>query len=384
MIVSPRWQSVSSLLSFLSLASCGGGGASSSKVPPTTTGPACTLNGTVGYLTPPAYVPPSGSTCDVVDIGSLGSCLAAANQGRATNLRFTRMINCHGTDACFVDLSHVNRPMVLFGSPGANAGFRRTASYTYPIINLTHASGVSIANLEFDEGPDDPACTPRQVNGASYNYPCQSTINVDHSANIVLDQLTILHSKNHAIQFSATRGITIRDSHIQDAGVFGIWSGSDQSQMSSDVSVANNLIEDVKSNGIYLSFTENATIKETTLRHNHRVALFNVCGGLCPGGQIDMLDNSSLRIDSNEIRDGQIDLGNATGQTDGIEITDRNQDVVIVNNEIANNLGAGIGANPGASGTNFQITANKIYGNGTALFGLSGTGIQESGDCFSQ
>jgi hypothetical protein len=96
-----------------------------------------------------------------------------------------------------------------------------------------------------------------------------------------------------------------------------------------------------------------------------------------------MLDNSSLQIYSNQIINGQIDLNNATGQTDGIEIADPNQNVRITNNIIANNLGAGIGADPGTTGTNFQITGNKIYNNGTNVYGLSGTGIQELGDCFT-
>jgi hypothetical protein len=97
-----------------------------------------------------------------------------------------------------------------------------------------------------------------------------------------------------------------------------------------------------------------------------------------------MLNNSSLQIDSNQIINGQIDLNNATGQTGGIEIANQNAGVMITNNEIANNLGAGIDADPGATGTNFQITGNSIYNNGVDLYGLSGTGIQESGDCFTQ
>jgi parallel beta-helix repeat protein len=215
-------------------------------------------------------------------------------------------------------------------------------------------------------------------------YPCQSTISIDQSSNIVLEQVSVLHSKDHAIAVSATKGLTIQDSMIEDAGVFGIWSGSDQSSISSNVSITNNLIQDVKSNGIFLSFTQNTTISGNTLQHNHHVALFDVCGGLCPGGQIDMLNNSSLQIYSNQILDGQIDLNNATGQTDGIEIANQNTDVMITNNEIANNLGWGVGADPGATGTNFRITGNNIYDNGVNLYGLSGTGIQESGDCFMQ
>jgi parallel beta-helix repeat protein len=178
--------------------------------------------------------------------------------------------------------------------------------------------------------------------------------------------------------------LTIQDSLIEDAGVFGIWTGSDQSSISSNISITNNLIQDVESNGIFLSFTQNTTISGNTLQHNHHVALFDVCNGLCPGGQIDMQDNSSLQIYSNQIIDGQIDLNNATGQTDGIEIANQNTNVTITNNQISNNLGWGVGADPGATGSNFRITGNKIYNNGVNLYGLPGAGIQESGDCFTQ
>ena len=342
----------------------------------------CTLSGTIGYVVPPAYMPPSGSTCDVSDVSTLTSCVAAVRSGTTANVRFTATVPCSGSAACLVDLTNVHGPVTFFGAAGVSGGFLRTDTYTYPIFNLSGASDVTIANLTFDEGPDDPACTPYQLNGSEI-YPCQSTIDISQSSNILLEQVSILHSKDHAIAFSATQGITIRDSQIDDAGVFGIWSGFNQSLLSTNVSITNNLIQNVKSNGIFLSFTHNTNISGNTLQHNHHVALFNSCNGLCPGGQIDMLDNSSLQIYSNQIINGQIDLNNATGQTDGIEIADPNQDVTITNNVIANNLGWGVGADPGATGTNFRITGNKIYNNGVNVYGLAGTGIQELGDCFT-
>lgn len=343
----------------------------------------CTLNGTIGYVPPMAYVPPSGPTCDVSDVSTLTSCVAGVRSGSTTNVRFTAMVNCSGNDTCLVDLTNVHGPITFFGAAGVTAGFLRTDTYTYPILNLNGASDLTFANLTFDEGPDDPACTPYQMNGSEI-YPCRSTIEIDESSNIVFEQVSILHSKDHAIAFAATQGITIQDSQIQDAGVFGIWTDRNPSISSSNISITNNLIKDVKSNGIFLSYAQNTTIKGNTLQHNHHVALFDVCGGLCPGGQIDMLNNTSLQIYSNQIIDGQIDLNNATGQTDGIEIANQNTDVTITNNIIANNLGWGVGADPGATGTNFVITGNKIYNNGVNLNGLPGTGIQELGDCFTQ
>jgi len=343
----------------------------------------CTLNGTIGYVAPALYVPPTGTTCDVSDVTTLASCIAAVHSGATTNVRFTAKVNCSGNATCLVDLTNVHGPVTFFGAPGVTAGFLRTDTYTYPILNLSGATDLTFANMTFDEGPDDPACTPVQVNG-SYTYPCRSTISIDHSSNLLFEQVSVLHSKNHAMEFSATENLTIQDSVIQDAGVFGIWSGSDSSTISSNVSITNNLIQDVKSNGIFLSFTQNTTIKSNTLQHNHHVALFNECNGLCPGGQINMQDNSSLQIYSNEIRNGQIDLNNANGQTCGIEIANQNTDVIITNNEITNNLGAGVAPDPGTTGTNFRLTGNKIYNNGTNISPLSGTGIQESGDCFTQ
>jgi parallel beta-helix repeat protein len=362
-------------------ADCAADPSKSGSLPETIEG--CTLNGTIGYVAPAAYVPPSGTTCDVSDVSTLVSCVAAVHSGATTNVRFTASVNCSGNLTCLVDLTNVHGPITFFGAPGVTAGFLRTDTYTYPILNLSGASDLTFANLTFDEGPDDPACTPVQVNG-SYTYPCRSTISIDHSSNLLFEQVSALHSKNHAIEFSSTQNLMIQDSTIEDAGVFGIWSGSDSSTISSNVSITNNLIQDVKSNGIFLSFTRNTTIKGNTLQHNHHVALFNECNGLCPGGQIDMQDNSSLQIYSNEIRNGQIDLNNANGETCGIEIADPNSDVIITNNEITNNLGAGVAPDPGTTGTNFLITGNKIYNNGTNISPLSGTGIQESGDCFTQ
>jgi len=96
-----------------------------------------------------------------------------------------------------------------------------------------------------------------------------------------------------------------------------------------------------------------------------------------------MLDNTSLLIYSNQIIDGRIDLNNANGQTSGIEIANQNTDVTITNNIIANNLGVGIGPDPGSIGTNFVITGNKMYNNSTNVNLFYGTGFQVFGNCFT-
>jgi parallel beta-helix repeat protein len=314
----------------------------------------CTLNETIGYVPPAAYVQPPGPTCDVSDVSTLASCLAGARSGSTTNIRFTAMVNCSGSDTCLVDFTNVRGPITFFGAAGVTAGFLRTDTYTYSILNLNGTNDITFANLTFDEGPADPACTP-----SSSGAPCQPTIFINNSSSILIEQVSVLHSKQCGISFAGTQGITIQDSIIEDAALFGIWTDRNPSISSSKISITNNLIKDVQSNGIFLSYAQNTTIKGNTLQHNHHVALFDVCGGLCPGGQIDMLNNTSLLIYSNQIINGQIDLNNATGQTDGIEIANQNTGVTITNNIIANNLGWGVGADPGSTGTDSGSPATR-------------------------
>jgi hypothetical protein len=126
----------------------------------------CTLNGTIGYVAPAPYLRPSGSTCDVSDVDTLENCVTAVRSGTTTNVRFTATVNCSGNGTCFVDLTNVHGPITFFGEAGITAGFLRTDTHTYPILNLSGASDLTFANLTFDEGPDDPACTPYQVNGS--------------------------------------------------------------------------------------------------------------------------------------------------------------------------------------------------------------------------
>jgi hypothetical protein len=106
------------------------------------------------------------------------------------------------------------------------------------------------------EGPADPACTP-----SSSGAPCQPTVSIRDSSSILFEQVSLLHSKQHGIAFAGTQGITIRDSVIEDAAEFGIWTDRANSPSSTNISITNNLIQDVQSNGIYISYAQNATIR---------------------------------------------------------------------------------------------------------------------------
>ena len=297
-------------------------------------------------------------------------------------IRVSSTISCSGANTCSIDLSNVQRPVVVFGETGA-AGFLRTDSYSYPLVNISNADSVTVANLTFDEGPADPTCDPVEGSGGNYSFPCASTIAVGLSNLVSLDRLTLLHAKFHAIQITASRAVSVTNSQILDTGVFGIWTGANASQRSTGLSFDNNLIRDVRSNGMFISFTDSTTVRHTTFDHDHRVALFNNCNGLCPGGELDIAANDHLRVESNQFLNAIIDLNNATGQAGGLEIQGDCQNTFVSNNEFAHIRGAGAAADPGVILTNFVISGNKLYDNGINFYGFDRTGAQIAGNCFT-
>jgi hypothetical protein len=360
---------------FFSLANCGGG--SSPSAPPNTTPSptaptptpvaACTLQPPIGYMPPPIYNSPGGNTCSVDRLSSLRECTDLVRRGMRDAIQITSTLLCSGPDTCLIDLTGVNRPITVFGATGA--GFRRSDSYSYPIIDMSRGSGITVANLVFDEG-------------ATECDQCVSTIRVFDTANITIDGVTILHSKRMGIEFRRSTNLTIRNSAIQDAGVFGIWTGSFDS---ANILIENNNFQDVRSNAIFLTYVNAGVIRQNTLTHNHRLAIFSSCGGPCPGGQLYLGLATNIRVENNLIKDGVVEVAGIPGQAWGIEIDPGLRDVTISNNEIANNKGAGIGANPSATDVqNIVVTANKLYDNGRPFFGFEGKGIQEMGNCFSR
>ena len=336
------------------------------SLPVTVTLP-CVLHEPVGYSPPAPFVAPTGATCKASDAATLQNCVTRLQQGLTDKVELTALITCSGTNACLIDLVNIHRPVTVFGTAGSGAGFRRIDSYTYSIVNMFNASKVTLANLVFDEGRDS-SCVD-----------CAMTINIQGASDLLLERLTLLRSKSNAIAVNGARNLVIRNSWIESAGEFGIWSGINQS---SNVLVENNSFTDVQSNAMFWSFTDSTTIRRNTFRHNHRVALFNACGGLCPGGQLDILVNNHFLIESNRILDGVIDLNNATGQVSGIEMDRELQNVTIRNNDIANNRAAGIGMNPGVSQPGkIVITGNNLFGNGVPFAGLENRPIEISSNC---
>ena len=298
-------------------------------------GTSCTLQGQIGYVAPPAYVVPASTPCQVSDASMLKDCTNQVRKGVRDAIEITAPLTCTGPGACLVDLTGVTRPVVVFGTPGAGAGFMRSDSYTYPIVDVSRGANITIANLVFDE------------NVAVDCNQCVSTIRAFGTTNITLDHLTIAHSKGMGIEFRGSSNLIIRNSDIRDAGVFGIWSGSVDSF---NVLIENNNFQDVRSSAIFFSYVGSSTIRHNTLKHNHRLAIFSTpgCQGPCPGGQLFLTLANNILVESNLITDGVVEVPGISGQASGIEMDQGLRDITITHNEIANNAGTGIAANPAA------------------------------------
>jgi hypothetical protein len=329
----------------------------------------CTLAGTVGYSAPgPFTISPSRRTCYVASTTDLASCVREVRDGASDAIEIRSILDCDAASSCLVDLAGVTRKVHVYGAPGVSAGFRRTADYSYPILLLRNSSNIRVSNLELNE--EGGACKQ-----------CESSIRVIDSGNITLERLRVFGSKKMGIAFLGTDQLVIRDSEFANSGVFGIWSGI---RISTDVTIQNNFFRDTQSNAIFLSYVKTSSILNNTFFHNHRSAIFATgqCGGPCPGGQIYVSLATGTSIASNVIAGGVIDAKNTKGNVGGIEIDRGTSNLSIQNNEIHNNAGSGVYANPSATDIrSVVIGSNKLYGNGAPFRWLSENGVDTSRNC---
>ena len=303
------------------------------------------------------------TVCSAGDLESLRGCFDKVNNNQVDNVEITSLITCSGERACSFTLHNVSRPVLIYGTT-SDSGFRRTDSYNYPILTINGSNGVYVNNLKFEESRSETCEDWRD---------CSSPIVLGTSQNITLDKITVENSNRMGMEVSGLNGFTIRNSTIKNVAVFGIWLNDNEPYVSSNVRVENNLFQDNESNGLYFSGRSNVStpsvVRGNTFIHNHRNAVFHVCGpsgtGPCSGGQILIeRGTDNLVIEDNEIKDGVIDPYPREGAA-GIEFGTSNiQNVIIRNNDIHDNTGHGIGANDGAQNVgSVTINGNRLFNN---------------------
>lgn len=317
------------------------------------------------------------ATCIATDITSFKNCISQVNNGTASAIELDSFIACSGANACAFTFNNLVGPINIYGKASSGAGFHRLDLFNYNIFSITNSQNITISNLVFDESPSG-ICSGN----------CTSPVLVYYSSGITLDGLSIYNSKLMGIEMYNVQNISLKNSTIINSGKFGLWLSNDVGFVSSGVIIQNNLFKDTASNAILTNMVGNAAspnlIKGNTFIHNHRAAVFNVCGSSgtdpCGGGQIDITSPASnLRIEGNIVKDGKIDNSLSPPPVSGLEFNS-NSSIAIIGNDIHNNTGWGIIVNGGTTTSNISITNNKLYLNsaGNIVF----PGSVQSGNCF--
>jgi hypothetical protein len=294
--------------------------------------------------------------CVADDARSVRECLAGHTPGSLLIVEVGRRIDCNAPAACAFRLAGANRVSIV---GRAGAAFVRKDARGHPIFDISASRHVRVSGLLFDEN-EDVSCAP-----VAEPRLCRPTIAVTDSSDVILDKLTIRHSKESAIRVEHSRGVVISRSRIVAPLLFGIAFRGRESR------IEENLIRDARSNGLVLTDSSNVVVSDNQLVHNHRANVFRACGPSgaepCDGGQLYVGPNThDVRIVSNTIRDGSSDVYPETRATGGIEIAAAEvSGVVITRNVIRNNTMWGIYVNPDPRGVQgVVIERNRLCGNG--------------------
>jgi hypothetical protein len=336
----------------------------------------------LALFSPPQTVASTGA-CQASDSATAKDCFNKVNSGSVDTVEITTQITCSGENACAFSLNNINRPVLIYGTPNTDAGFKVIDDNNYSVLEVNNSSGVTIANLLFDD-----TSGIRCEFWYGYHNPCfVPPIVFTGGSDNVVDEVTIQNSRYIGLNISKGNNLTIRNSKFINNSWFGV-----ESESATALHIENNLFQDNSSSGIdgyFLGTTDTpSTIRNNILINNHRQAIFAICGPTnlspCSGGQlvVEALGYSeNLIISHNTIKDGSLDAN--MGGTSGIEInTDWTKNVTIQNNDFHHNTGAGIYYFPSETGnvSTLSVINNMAYDNTVDIYA---PGANMSGNCYS-
>ena len=303
-----------------------------------------------------APLPPSPQepSCKASNPSEFQQCITA----QAYDIEVTKIIECSGPNACKFTLKKFTHPVTIYGSSNVLSGFRRIDHYNYTILNLRNLNGVTLKNLIFDE-------TTAYCKATDW-VNCHSTIGGSNLSNLVIENLTVAHSKAFDIALGESTNVTIKNSNFIDSGVGAVWLANSPLSVNRFVHIKNNLFTDSNTGAVLFSAYGTAaspnTLKKNIITHNHRTyKVFN-----SPGGQVVIHVNHNSIVENNAIINGNIDDGATLGYyASGIEFSDDLRDVIIQSNDVHNNSGSGIAILDYARNlSNIILQNNKLYSNG--------------------
>jgi hypothetical protein len=305
----------------------------------------------------PGYTLDNGiCACAVSDSRSYNTCLNAANQGSVKSIVFANDISCPDSNGqCSGQLTGVSNLMIN--------GYGHTlnrSSFTNHALDISNSTSISIENLNFND-----------VNVTQWSSSNSWPLFVSGVTTISLNAVNGNNSGGQVtFGFDNTTQIQITNCTIQNANAMGIWFGT-----VADINVSNCNFVSNKSNAIYVQTITGGQnyIQNSTFNHNHWVAVFDVCNGPCPGGQLDLqnVNAGTLNVINNVIENGTLSPAPILF-TGGIELGVLTN-INISNNRITNNTGPAIYRDPAMSCdiTNFTFSSNVIEGNASESVSFS-------------
>lgn len=309
----------------------------------------------------PSDASPTAPPCVAVDPPSLTACVSRLRSGAARELQIAARIECTQPGECAINLDGLDGVTIRGTVPQAGV-HRGAAQSVYTVVSASNAKNLTLQGLTFDDDAATPACAP-------LSECTHSALAFSASQNVVLDQVAVLHGKaNTTISVGGVDGFTFRRSRVVNATAIGLWIGS-RDRPCKNLHVVDSEFSDNRSNAILLDGVTGATagdnsIERTVFTHNHRDAVYTVCSGPCPGGQLDLVFGDHYTVSDNTFRDGYLH-GYPGLFAAGIEM-DGGRSVLIANNRVFNNSGGGIYLNPGQTVTDATLSGNVFVTNGSA------------------
>jgi Right handed beta helix region len=267
-----------------------------------------------GGSTSPSSVPVRlAAVCHATSSATLVACANSANNGNALDeISIDAPIVCGGPDACSVAIYRVTRPLLIEGNGNT---ISRQDSYDYTILAISESQNITVTNLTIQDPvaqadytnptstqtASNPACQPA---GSALN--CLPDVYVGQSDNVTLDHLIIEHAKAEALSIDSGSNLTVSNCTFRDAFFSGLSTGAGAAQ----VTITDNLFEDIRSNALVVSGTQ-VTVSSNTFHHDHHAAAWwNDPTTRLPssGGMLAIYNHiHHLVIENNELLGSQID-----------------------------------------------------------------------------
>lgn len=284
------------------------------------------------------------------------ACANGANNSNALDeISIDESIVCAGPDACAAAIYRVTQPLLIAGNGNT---ISRQDTYDYTILAISESQNITVSDLIIQDPiaqadythptstqtASNPDCEP-----ATSVPNCLPDVYVGQSDNITLDHLTIEHAKAEALSIDSGSNFNITNCIFRDAFFSGMSTGPGTAQ----VTIANNLFEDIRSNALVVSGTD-VTISGNTFHHDHHAAAWwnNPTTRLPSSGGMLAIYNHihQLVIKNNELWGSQIDE-----QIDAQELAEYGLQAHGIEIDYANDFGQTTDM------SDIQITGNLIH-----------------------